>query len=196
MSVTISAGGLADMSEFFEKMPDIAEQAAVYATNDVAQRDGLVGIRKEMRRNVAFPSGYLEGDRLRLAKRARRGSIVAEVVGRDRATSLARFAQGQKPSNTRGRKIVLTVAPNKKRTLEKAFLVNLRNGNVGLAVRLKKGEQIHNTTAAVRLADNLFLLYGPSVDQVYRGIAEDRAPQIGANLSRQFLRQFTRLSRG
>jgi hypothetical protein len=74
--------------------------------------------------------------------------------------------------------------------------LGLRNGNTGLAVRLKPGEKIKGSTGAVQMAENLYLLYGPSVDQVFRGVAEDRSGDLMNMVSSKFLRQFARLSRG
>lgn len=196
MSVGIEVHALADVARYFEELPDIAEQAAVLAINDVTEREGLNAIRHEMRGQIDFPKGYLEGERLRVVRRASKGSLEAVIRGRDRATSLARFARGQNPSNTRGRGVRVTVKPGQTRTLKNAFMVKLRNANIGLAVRLKPGETLENSDKAVMLADNVYLLYGPSVDQVFRGVAEDMTPDIANKLSRQFLRQFARLTRG
>lgn len=197
MTVQIFANALKDVARFFEDLPDIAEQAAVIAINDVAERQGLTAIRREMRKQIDFPSGYLEsGGRLRVSKRANRGSIEAMITGRDRATSLARFAAGQNPQNTRGRKIVVKVKGNQSRTLDKAFMVPLKSGNKGIAVRLKPGAQLRNSQKAVRLSNNVYLLYGPSVDQVFRGVANQESAQILQMVTNRFLQQFARLTRG
>lgn len=196
MTVGIQANALGDLTRYFEALPDVAEQAAALAINQVAERDGLAVIRKDMRAQINFPAGYLEGDRLRVRQKASRGNLEAIIRGRDRATSLARFAAGQNPGNTKGRGVRVTVKSGKTRTLPKAFMLRLKNNNLGLAVRLKPGEQLANSQAAVRLAENVYLLYGPSVDQVFRGVAEDRAADLGSMVSRQFLRQFARLTRG
>lgn len=195
MTVSIFATALKDVREFFEALPDIADQAAVMAINQVAERDGLVMIRSQMRKEVNFPSGYLEGQRLRVTRRARSNDLEAIIRGRDRATSLARFAAGQNPINTRNRGVRVDVGKNT-RTLRKAFLVNLRNGNMGLAVRLKPGQTLDNSQGAVKLSNNVYLLYGPSVDQVFRGVADSRADAIADMVTNQFLRQFARISRG
>lgn len=196
MTAVVFADALGEVARYFEELPDIATKAATLAINQVAGRDGLAVLRRDMRSQIDFPSGYLESDRLKLASKASRFKLEATIRGRDRATSLARFAKGQNPGNTRGRGVRVTVKPGQTRHLKNAFLVRLKNGNMGLAVRLKPGEQIRNSEKAVRLADNVFLLYGPSVDQVFRGVADDRAPEIGEMVSRQFLRQMTRLTRG
>lgn len=196
MSAFIQVSALDDLKRYFTQLPDIAEQAAVLAINETASREGLTLIRKDMRDQVNFPSGYLEGDRLKVTRKAGKGSLEAVVRGRDRATSLARFAKGQTPANTRGRGVRVQVKNGRVQVLRKAFLVPLRNGNTGLAVRLKPGEKIKNSTGSVQMAENLYLLYGPSVDQVFRGVAEDRSGDLMNMVSSKFLRQFARLSRG
>lgn len=195
MSASIVATGLKEMGRFFEELPDIAEQAAVLAINDTVQREGLTLIKRDMRDQIDFPSGYLEGDRLKPTRFAVRGRLEAVIRGRDRPTSLARFAQGQTPTNTRGQGVRLRVKRGTTEVLRKAFLVNLKNGNIGLAVRLKDGDKLRNSQAAVQMAPGLYLLYGPSVDQVLRGVANDRADDILDIVSSKFLRQFGRLSR-
>lgn len=196
MTVFASAKGLAEAGMFFEELPDIAERAAVLAINQVADRDGLAVIRRDMREQINFPKGYLErGDRLGVVRKARKGDLTAIIRGRDRATSLARFlTPGQRPDNTNGRGLRVEVKNGKVRNLKRAFMVTLKNGNIGVAVRLKPGEAMENSERAVRLADNVFLLYGPSVDQVFQGVAQDRTDDIGDMLERQFYRQIDRLT--
>lgn len=198
MSVFASATGLKEAARFFEELPDIAEQATVLALNQVAGRDGLALIRRDMRAEVDFPKGYLEqSDRLGVVRKARKGALSAVIRGRDRATSLARFvASGQRPETTRGQALRVTIKPGSPVTLKRAFLIKLRGGNMGLAVRLKPGETVRNSDRAVKLGDSLFLLYGPSVDQVFRGVANDDADDIALMVENQFYRQFARLTNG
>jgi hypothetical protein len=195
MTAAIVATGIKDAARFFEQFPEIAEEAAMLAINDTVDREGMTLIKKDMRDQVNFPTGYLEGDRLKVTRRAFRGRLEAVIRGRDRATSLARFTSGQTPKNTRGQGVRVNVQRGQTQLLRNAFLVNLKNGNLGLAVRLKPGERLRNTTGAQRLADNVWLLYGPSVDQVFRGVADDRADDIAEIVSEKFYRQFGRLSR-
>lgn len=195
MTVSIFADAFESTSAFFKSLPDIAEQAMGTAINQVADRDGLALLKSNMRDQVDFPPGYLENGRLKVVRRAAKGSLEAVIRGRDRATSLARFARGQNPGNTRGRAVRVTVRGGRTQTLKgtehgRAFLVTLRNGNMGLAIRLKDGESPKFTQGAVKLANNVYLLYGPSVDQVFRGVAEDRAGDISNMVTKQFFRQF------
>ncbi len=196
MTAFIVSNGLDAFLKFAEALPDIANEAAFLAVNDTA-RDTVPDIRQEMQKQIAFPSGYLNKDRLSVRKKANRQNLEAMISGRDRPTSLARFAaKGSTPLNTKGKPLRLTIKPGKPVQLDKAFLVNLRNGNTGLAVRLKKGEKIEFSQKAVRLAENLYLLYGPSVDQVLKSVSVDQSPDIMDRLNRNFLRQFARLSSG
>lgn len=196
MTVFANVKGMQEVSRFFEELPEISEKAMTLALNQVAGRDGLAVIRKDMRDQINFPKGYLEGgDRLTLARKARKGSLSAVIRGRDRATSLARFlTPGQRPENTHGRGLRVEVQPGKTVSMKRAFIVKLRNGNMGLAVRLKEGEQLRNSEGAVKLADNVYLLYAPSVDQVFNLVADDRTDDLGEMVERQFYRQVARLT--
>ena len=194
MSYRIDLSGLADLEEYFEKLPEKAEQAAFYAVQTVSERQGLKKVQQLMGQQINFPKGYLD-DRLRLSQRATRRNPQAIITGRDRPTSLARFAPGATPASSRIGGVVVEVKRGKRRRLEKAFIVNLKNGNRGLAVRVKDGEKLDNSTGAVLLGRNLYLLYGPSVDQVFRTVRDDVAPDIKTQLALEFFRQFARLTR-
>lgn len=195
MSATITANGLKDMQRFFDEFPDIAEQAAVLAINDTIEREGLTAIKQQMRKEVNFPPGYLEDDRLVVSRRAQRGRLEGVIRGRDRPTSLARFAEGQTPENTKGRGVRVRVQKGQTELMKRAFIVRLNNGrSLGVAVRLKPGEKLRNSQAAVALDNNVFLLYGPSVDQVLRGVAVDQTDDLLEMVASKFIRQFGRLS--
>lgn len=198
MTVAILANALKDVQRFFEELPEVAEQAAVLAINETVQREGMSLIKRDMRSQVNFPPGYLEEqERLTVARKAQRGRLEAVIRGRDRATSLARFAAGQTPQNTRGQPVRVRVKPGSSEELKRAFIVNLNKGRSrGLAVRLRPGESLKKSRAAVPLDNNVWLLYGPSVDQVLRGVADDRVGDILGLISQKFLRQFGRLSVG
>lgn len=198
MSVSILADTIEDLEKYFLKLPDIATDAARLAINDVAANEGLAILRNEVYQEIAFPKGYLEEDRLKLRRRATNSRLEAVISARDRATSLARFATGQTPANTRGKGVSIEVKRGSRKLLKKAFLVNLNNGNTGLAIRLKPGEKIGNKREMkmVAFGKGAYLLYGPSVDQVFRDVADQAAPEIGNMVAKEFFRQFTRLSRG
>lgn len=195
MTISIKRDFLADVREFYEAIPAVAEQAAALALNQVSERESLPMIRRDMRSQINFPTGYLEqGGRLGISRKARRSSLEVVITGRDRPTSLARFAPGQTPQNTRNKGVTVSVKRGRVTRLGRAFLVNLKNGNIGLATRDRA--LIGRAYKPPQLAPGLFLLYAPSVEQVFGGVADDALPEIGNQLSREFLRQFARLSRG
>lgn len=203
--VTIETRELGDLSAFFKRLPEIADQAARMAVNDaarLARREGAKHILDE----VNYPKNYLNGDagRLNISKYATNDDLTAEVSGRDRPTSLARFRmQAVKFGRQSGIRVQVARQGGSK-TMTRAFFLKLRRGvaldgdnfNVGLAVRLKKGETLRNSTRAVPLRNNVWLLYGPSVDQVFAGVADDIVDEVSDSLESQFIRQFERLSNG
>lgn len=198
MSARIVATGLKDLQRFYDAAPDLFAEAARLAINDTVTRQGMTLIKKDMREQVNFPDGYLEeGNRLSVARLATKGSLEAIIRGRDRPTSLARFAPGQTPESTRKQGVRVRVQRGKTKHLKRAFLVKLNEGkSLGLAVRLGDGETLDNTHAAKKLANNVWLLYGPSVEQVLSGVAEDRAEDIIDFVNARFIHQFNRLSNG
>ena len=173
---------------------------AARALNTAAERGRTLGARA-IRDEVNFPAAYLTPGQKRLyvAKKATRTDLEARIRARSRPTSLARFTTGSTAINKAG--VSVTVQPGKARYMKRAFLVRLKAGagsietrsNLGLAVRLKAGETLRNKNQVRRLDSGLYLLYGPSVDQVFRardgsGVAEDIAPEIADILETEFLR--------
>lgn len=200
MSAVIRGDFLKEAREFFEKMPETAEQAAMMALNQVADRQAVPMIRRTAESQVAFPSGYLDAqDRLGVTRKATKGSLEVVITARDRPTSLARFAPGQTPSTSRKGGVTVQVKRGHAKHLKGAFLVRLKNDNLGLAVRLKTGTPDKAYKPVVLSSDKngtVYLLYGPSVDQVVRTVAETALPEIGDKVANEFYRQFARITRG
>lgn len=201
MSVSILANGLGDFTRFVTELPETAVEAAYLAVNETT-RDVQPLLKRKMRQQINFSNAYLNADRFGVRRKATRATLEAVISGRDRPTSLARFAEGATVANSRKRPIIVRVKAGQKKTLNRAFLVNLRNGNIGLAIRLPKGQSPSSAYKPVPLTrgggkeTGAWLLYGPSVDQVLRGVSDEVAPDVNDMLSRNFFRQFTRLTRG
>ena len=64
-------------------------------------------------------------------------------------------------------------------------------------MRLKPGQSIDNKTGTTRwlVPGKVALLYGPSVDQVFRDVSEDIAGPVGNMVATEFFRQLTRFTR-
>lgn len=175
--------------------------AASRALNKVA-RDQRAFAAREITRQVNLPKNYVSPSQGRLAvnDKASPGRLQASIRARGRATSLARFAVGSPGTGRAG--VTVAVKPGQATFLRRAFLIRLPGvggstdpglGNTGLAIRLRPGERLQNKVQQVRLAKNLYLLYGPSVSQVFldnsgNGVARDAEDRGADQLQREFLR--------
>jgi hypothetical protein len=202
--IVVQTKGLDELNHLFDRLPDVAEEAAVLAINRVA-RSARTRASREIREQVNFTASYLD-DTLSVVKFASEGSTEAVIRGRFDPTSLARFATTPvRFGRQRGVRVKVDPGAGAKR-MERAFYMRLRRGNtditgesfnVGLAMRLKPGERIINKKRMRPIGDSgLVLLYGPSVDQVFDDVAADINDDVSAELVTEFVRQFERLSNG
>jgi len=195
----VFAEGLSELQDFKNLKQDI-RFAATKAINKIA-RDKRSRAARIIRNQVNFPASYVSPGqkRLHVSKQATRGDLEARITARGRATSLARFVQS--PGKVGKPGLYVSVAPGKSRYMKRAFLIKLPQGsaqtdtvyNLGLAIRLRKGETLKNKVTARKVSSGLYLLYGPSVDQVFRandgtGVANSMVPEIERDLSAEFLR--------
>lgn len=204
MSVSTSITALRGLQRYFEELPDVAEQAASLAINDTVGGKGMTLLKNAMYDDVAFPKGYVESN-LSVTKNAGPKDLTAIISGRFEPTSLARFADpGQTPGNTRRRGVRVRVKGRdggSTQVLTGAFLMRLRNGNLGLAIRLPIDKTPDKTYSARPFTVNggqptgVWLLYGPSVNQVLNGVATDNQETLMDMIESRFYRQFGRLSR-
>lgn len=195
MNYVIVAEGLSglNLSDIPPKLTEAARQA-INRTTEWARTQAS----REMREQVNFPARYLTGSdgRLRIAKKATNTNLEAAIVGRHRPTSLARFSKDTDPGVVKRRGGArVAVKPGAAKFMKGTFLVRLRAGatktdtkhNLGLAIRLKPGESLRNKrTQGVRLANNVYLLYGPSVDQVFRDVSGEMTPDVINYLQQEF----------
>ena len=196
MTTYVEAVGIRDALGVFKAYPETADKTAAIAINQVMSRSGMQMIKGSIEEQIAFPKGYLSGDRLKIEKYAKPGNLEGVIRARERPTSLARFASGQ-PINRAG--ITVRVGKNSQ-ALKGAWLVKLRKGriltedqfNVGLAVRVKPGDPILNKKTPHQhwlVKDRVALLYGPSVAQVFRNVADELALPIADLVDKEFWRQ-------
>lgn len=205
MTVSVDLAEVIGLEDFLDAVPDITRKAASQSINRVVSGSGLAQYRKGVAKEVAFPNGYINDDRLGVTQKSSPNKLEARITGRQRATSLARFATSGSVGSRRG--VSVRVKKGGGSTFMKnAFLVRLKAGtilnedsfNVGLALRLKPGQTVigkKDSTRMVRLDANVVLLYGPSVDQVLRtGVAERETPAVVDDIVTEFYRNFQRLA--
>lgn len=191
--------GIKTLAEFEEMGADIRFKA-VQTLNTVA-RDARARGAKRIREQINFPASYLNpsAKRLYVSKQAQKNSLEAVVTARGRPTMLARFVKGGTPLHQKG--VTVEVGKGKTKFLKRAFLMRLPAGtgpvdtrsNLALAVRLGKGEKLENKKSVVMMKRGLYILYGPSVNQVFlsnddKGVAVDMEPEILDDMETEFLR--------
>jgi hypothetical protein len=206
VSVVIETRGLDALQALFDQLPEVADEAARLALNDTARFARRLGSKK-VREEVAFRPRYLGNDdegALSVAKFASSNDGEAVVRARNDARSLASFATGRPRFGKAGAKVKVSGSRGPKR-MDSAFYMKLRRGNndidgenynVGLAIRLKKGERVSNKRQMKALGGGLYLLYGPSVAQVFDDVAIEMQGEVSDYLANEFVRQFERLSNG
>lgn len=206
MPVYIDTRNVADFENFYALFPQRAGKAMSLAINDTARDILVTQARKQIYAEVNFPQGYLDQDRLGVDQFSTPTQLVAVVKGRDRPTSLAQFATAAGTPTKRGEFIPvrsIQVHPGRNKQTNRTFLLSLKRGdnptgNVGLAIRLRPGESVEKVDRypVKEIFPNVYILYGPSVDQVLQGVVTDLRPAVLENLSSEFYRQFERLSNG
>ncbi len=188
--------------DFMEALTTDRRRRAMMQAINKTTRDARARAAKLIREEVNLPARFVgpAQRRLYVSKQATNGNLESKITAQGRATSLARFVRGSPKTNAAG--VYVEVQPGKPRFLKKAFLIKLPPGNesvtdtkfnLGLAIRLRKGETLSNKISARRVASGLYVLYGPSVSQVFRandntGVAEDMIPEIEKKLTAEFLR--------
>lgn len=200
----IAIDGLEKFADAAGNLPKNVEMALLRAMNRTADRT-RTRAAKAVLEQIAFPASYLgpAARRLFVKQRAKRGSLEAVIEGRDQGTMLARFAKEKRVTSgtqrPRGNAINVRVrAGGAYSAIPRAFLINLRNNNVGLAVRTSGGKP-RGAYKPREIGKNLWLLYGPSVDQALQaasdgdGVYEELSPEALEFLNEEFLRQFNLL---
>lgn len=175
-----------------------AKIAMVRALNKVA-RDSRTESARLIGEQINLPKRSLgpAAGNLTVSKQAQRASLEARIKARGRPTSLAKYSKG-----TPGKAgVTVEVKPGQATFMRKAFLIRLPQGNaltdtrfnLGLAIRLAPGERMSNKINQVQLSKGLYLLYGPSIQQVFldnqgKGVADDISEPAADQLEREFIR--------
>lgn len=198
----IEVGAIAALEDFMDFAPDVTPQAASLAMNTVIPRSGMARYKKAIRGQIAFPAGYLDDiDRFGVTRSATPSRLESVISARHRATSLARFASG---GGVGQEGLTVRVKAGRTVRMKRAFKVRLNAGaaltddnyNIGLAVRVPGGVFRNKKDASnmVRLAKDVFLLYGPSINQVFRAVSQTETPGVLNDIGTEFYRQFARLT--
>lgn len=201
--MTIDVGhAMKRVGDMYRDYPNQLDKALALAVNEAA-RFGRTASAKEIRTQVRFPAQYLSdgtNGRLKVGRRAKPGDPEAHIVARHRPTSLLRFATGV---SRRSKYVSVKVKPTgSAQRIRGAFRVKLRSGsdelgNEGLAIRIKPGATFTGGKGAKLREDKqgeTWLMYGPSVNQVFNKTRDIVGPAILARMEAEFDRQIGRLA--
>lgn len=201
--VEVTLDNLAPVADGFRRDPEKTREALRRAVNLAGERARTLGSR-EMRDQVALTKDYVD-KRLTLVGRATPVDLSVLVRGSDRPTSLARFATNRADAGKQRKEAKVRVkAGAGPKKVNRSFLVNLRagraeTGNIGLAIRLPKsgvsGRRL-GTSGLVPFGKpnkktQAYLVYGPSIDQIFDKTRDEIAPEVSRTLVREALRQLT-----
>jgi hypothetical protein len=193
--IKFEINGLSNLKDL-DKASTKISLAATQAINRTADRARAQAAR-EILAQINLPDNYVrakDSKRLKVSKKAKQKDLEAVITSKARPTSLARFATAVNKKGVR-----VAVKPGGSKLIPNAFLLKLRSGsadldtksNQGLAVRTRKGVTPPTAYKPKRIADNLWLLYGPSVNQVFggeEGVAQKVSPATANYLQREFER--------
>ena len=153
-------------SEALDSAPEKIAKAARMAINRTADRS-RTAISRAIRAQLNFSARYLDG-KLKVDKRASNSDLEAVIKGTDRPTMLARFSRDGSASSRKAKQVRVEIKPGVAKFIRNAFIIKLRNNNLGLAWRSKSGSAPSGAWKPKEISPNLWLLYGPSVDQAFR----------------------------
>lgn len=194
MKYTVEIEGLKGIPEL-NNFGSRSNKAAYRAINKTADR-GRTKSAKNILSQIAFPASYLNPSqgRLVVAQKATEDRLEARITARKRPTSLSRFAVS--PSSGKKNRVRVKVKPGKIRNMDNAFFLKLKKGNqdignafnLGIAVRTKNGQLPPNSYKPLKIAPNLYLLYGPSVDQAFKDVSKTVSPELSKFLEKEYVR--------
>jgi hypothetical protein len=193
---------LEGFSEQLRQLGASADRIAAQPINAGAEYAHDIG-RSAMLDEIAFPTGYIDsGGRFFVSKQATTKNLEARISARDRATSLARFVVGNHQPYKRG---VVRVRVKRKGTatpMRGAWLTGVNSGNRGLAVRARGGRIPGRRKGVAGLpvlrsdkSGTSYLLYGPSVNQAFKGVGDDIKPKLNTFMAKDFSRRFQAATR-
>lgn len=197
MTITITAdfASVEDLVKGLENTAAVLAVSGTAAVNAVAT-GATTRSKVEVRNEVALPTDYVES---RITMRAATSANpVATITGRDRPTTLARYntqqlvtaakRKGGKgdarrgiPAGMKAAGISVNVKKGAPRgNLPHAFFIPLRagaaSGGNGMGVFTRKDGRLRHR-------------YGPSIDQILRGVWRDMVPDVTNDLETELLRE-------
>lgn len=180
---------LVDTMRGMEKATSISASRAINRTADRARTAASRAIREDVNLSTRYVDGLLK-----VVERASQNSLQATVKGTQRPTSLAQFASDSVEQSHKRGGVNLEVKKGHRTFFKRAWIQKLKRGsnaisgdsfNLGLAVRWRSGGKPSRAYKPKAMGDGRWLLYAPSIDQLFKGVLE---PKPGST-SRKALEQ-------
>lgn len=194
--IRVTTGGIEAFARMLGRFEGTAKQAASLAINDVARQERTLA-KRQMQAEINVPPSTFEGKRFAVAQFANPDNLEAVITAQRRPLNLSRFITSRTPKAGKGGRKGLELQVKKggsARVLPGSFLIPGPSGGFGLAIRSKV--PLRKSRAARQIRPGLYILSGPSVNQMFGIIAPRREKPAAGTLEREFLRQFERLQRG
>ena len=173
-----------------DDIPSHVKKAAYRAVNRTSERARTKSGRA-IRQIVNLPARYLSGEdgRLQMSAPAGASRLERTITGRRRPTSLARFKIGD--PTAKGLRV--SVTPGTAKYIKRGFLIPLKGAggglsNLGLAMRTPDGKAPRGALKPKMIGEGLYLLYGLSVDVLFRRVLGTLTPEVSDDLVAEFTR--------
>lgn len=193
--LTVTGKGIEDLDRYVARLGDGANRAAVMAVNDTADW-ARVRIKRQMQSEVNLGETAFGKGKFGITRRANPADLQAIVSASRQPYSLSRFKTDTPEFGPKAGPVKVRIkAGGSTVTLKRAFYLRAPNGAVGIAVRSK--QPLDNSRGARRVkGTDIYVLFGPSPDQLMRRLAPDSVPAVENYLNREFSRQIVRVING
>jgi len=182
--------GIDEAKQAFAELPANLKAAMIKTINAVVPNVRELAIER-ITGQVALTKAYVKG-RLYVSQRANNTDPTAVISGRVRSTQLRRYQgtqlyttaklPGKKRLAGTSVKVKTGKAPS---VLKHTWIIKLKHGETDATAGLTMG--IAERTGKGRNAYKI--LYGPSVDQVWRGVKDEITPDVELMLADEWRRQ-------
>lgn len=182
--------GLSVAIEHMEELPVSIKAALVRSVNAVVPKAFDLSVER-ITGQVALTPAYVRS-RLYISQRATTTDPMAVISGRVRSTQLRRYQGTQLYTKAKipGKKRLAGVSVKVKaggstKVLKHAWIIKLKYGDADAKLGLTRG--IAQRTGPGR--NDFRILYGPSVDQVFRDVKDEIRPDVQQMLADEWIKQ-------
>lgn len=199
--IRISSAGIQGLATFVARTPEVAAEAAKLAVGDAAEWGRNLS-KREMVSTVNLPADALAGRRFRISQRPTTQNPEAVISADNNPLGLSRFVVSQKDKGSAHPKVRILVGGATKSFSDPgtkgsySFLIPTPGGANGVGLALRTKGPLRNSQAARKIGRDLYLLSGPSVNQMFGQLMPTIVPRVEAKLQTEFARQYERLIRG